>query len=108
MRRRLLGLLAVLLATVPLPAAAAGTRIRLVARDHEEHPLSGFRFTYQGLETLPTSQAGATELDLPPEHQPGLPIKILLLVPKSMRAEEWFLVNPLVNIPAPGTQAEVV
>jgi len=66
MRRRLLGLLALLLMAVPLPAAAVGTRILLVARDHEEHPLSGFCFAYQGLETLPTSRAGATKLDLPP------------------------------------------
>jgi len=108
MRRRLLGLLVVLLVAVQLPAAAAGTRIRLVARDHEDHPLSGFRFAYQGLETLPTSPAGATDLDLPPEHRPGQPVKILLLVPKPEKAEEWFLVNPLVNIPAPGTPAEVV
>ena len=108
MSRRLLGLLALLLITVTLPAAAAGTRILLVARDHEEHPLSGFRFTYLGLKTLPTDQGGATELDLPPEHRPGQPVKILLLVPNAKQAEEWFLVNSLVNIPAPGTPAEVV
>jgi len=107
MRRSLFGLLALLLMAAPLPAAA-GTRILLVARDHEEHPLSAFRFAYQGIETLPTSQAGATELDLPPENRPGQSVKILLLVPRSKQAEEWFLINPLVNIPAPGDQAEVV
>ncbi len=107
MRRRLLGFLVLLLAAVPLPAAA-GTRILLVARDHEDHPLSGFRFAYQGIESLPTSPAGATELDLPPEHRPGQQIKIFLLVPSSKRAEEWFLVNPQVNIPTGTAPAEVV
>lgn len=108
MRRRLLGLLALVFMAVPLPLAAAGTRILLVARDHEDHPLSGFRFAYQGIESLPTSQAGATELDLPPEHRPGQQIKIYLLVPASKRVEEWFLVNPQVNIPSGSTPAEVV
>jgi tetratricopeptide (TPR) repeat protein len=108
MRRRLLGLLALLLTAVPLPVIAAGTRILLVARDHEEHLLPGFRFAYQGIESLPTSKAGATELDLPPEHRPGQQIKLFLLVPTAKRAEEWFLVNPQVNIPSGTAPAEVV
>src|SRR5262245_44211953 len=108
MRQRLLGLLALLLTVVPLPATAAGTHILLVARDHEDHPLSDFRFAYQGVETLPTNRSGATELDLPAEHRPGQPIKIYLLVPSSKRAEEWFLVNPQVNVPSSTAPAEVV
>src|SRR6185436_3815637 len=108
MKRRLLGFLVLLLIAVPLQATAAGTRIMLVARDLEDQPLSGFRFSYQGIESLPTSSAGATELDLPPEHRPGQQIKIFLLVPKSKQAEEWFLVNPQVNIPSGTAPAEVV
>ena len=108
MRRRLLGLLFLLLSAVPFTASAAGTQILLVARDHEDRLLSGFRFMYQGIESKPTNQAGVTELDLPPEHRPGQQIKLHLVVPTSKQSEEWFLVDPMVNLPAPHAQAEVV
>ncbi|HSS50150.1 MAG TPA: tetratricopeptide repeat protein [Thermoanaerobaculia bacterium] len=105
MRRPLLWLLAVLLMAAALPAA--GTRILLVARDREEHLLPRFRFAYGGVESQATNQTGATELELPPDHRPGQQIKIHL-VPGSKQAEEWFLVNPQVNIPTGSASAELV
>ncbi|MBW8878213.1 MAG: tetratricopeptide repeat protein [Acidobacteria bacterium] len=96
-----------LLLTAATLAAAGGTRILLIARDHEDHPLPGVRFAFEGIESKATNQAGATELDLPTEHQPGQPIKLLLL-PSSKRSEEWFLVNSQVNIPNGASSAEVV
>jgi tetratricopeptide (TPR) repeat protein len=105
MRRQVLGVLGVLLMVAELPAA--GTRIQLVARDLEEHPLSRLRFAYGGVESQATSQSGATQLDLPPSHQPGQQIKVQLM-PGPRKAEEWFLVNPQVNIPAGSVHAELV
>src|SRR5262245_47484000 len=105
MRRQVLGVIGVLLMAAALPAA--GTRILLVARDREEHPLPRFRFAYGGVASLPTTQSGATELDLPADHRPGQQIKIQL-VPGSKQAEDWFLVNPQVNIPVGSASAELV
>lgn len=96
-----------LLLTLPMLAAPAVTRILLVARDLEDHPLPGFRFACGGFESQSTNKAGATELDLPQEHQSGQQIKILL-APGSKRTEEWFLVNPLVNVPTGSGSAELV
>src|SRR5258706_6178473 len=106
MRRQNLFILGLLLTATTL-AAAAGTRILLVARDLQEHPLSGFRFAFEGVASKVTARPGATELDLPPERQPGQSIKILLL-PGPKQSEEWFLVNPQVNIPTGSSSAEVV
>jgi tetratricopeptide (TPR) repeat protein len=87
--------------------AAAGIRMSLVARDLEDHPLSGFRFTYGGVTSDATSQAGTTELNLPPGQGPGQQIK-LFLVPHSKKLEDWFLVNPQVNIPSNSGFAELI
>jgi tetratricopeptide (TPR) repeat protein len=106
MRQKVLGYFAMLLTFSAL--AAAGEPILLVARDLDEHLLSGFRFAYGGVESPVTNRAGATELALPHEHQPGQQIKILLLVPDSRQSEEWFLVNSQVNIPTDSAPAEVV
>src|SRR5436305_6013706 len=105
MRRPLLLILCLVLAAPSL--AAAPSKLLLVAHDLEDHPLSSFRFTYAGVESRPTNQAGATELDLPAGHETGRAIRILLLSgPK--RAGDWFLVNPQVNIPSPGSSADAV
>ncbi len=40
-----------LLLTLPILAPAGAARILLVARDLDNHPLSGFRFTYGGVES---------------------------------------------------------
>lgn len=105
MRGIVLGLLGLLLAVVP--TASAGTRIMLVARDLEERPLPGLRFAHQGNESLPTNRTGATALNLKGKHPPGEQIKVTL-VSGPKQADEWFLVDPLVNIPGPNAQAEVV
>jgi len=106
MRRQLLGMIFLL---VPLGMLSAGTgaRMLLVARDLDEHPLAGFRFAYAGVASQPTNSAGATELDLPPNHPPGQQIRIQLLA-GSKQAEEWFLVAPQINIPSGSAPAEVV
>jgi tetratricopeptide (TPR) repeat protein len=106
MTRRPPAILCLALLTATTLAAAAG-KVLLVARDLEEHPLPGLRFAYGGVESRPTNPAGATELDLPAEPHPGQPIKILLL-PSAKAGEDWFLVNPQVNIPTAATSAEVV
>ncbi len=107
MRRLVLSTLAVLVPAAAL-SAAAGTRMFLVARDLDERPIAGVSFAYSGVQSLATTQAGATELDLPPEHPPGLPIKIYLVLSSELAKEEWFLVNSQVNIPLDPHPAEVV
>lgn len=82
-------------------------RMLLVARDAKEHPLGGFRFAYQSFKSLPTSDTGATELELPPKHRPGKQITILLASAPSQE-EDWFLINPLVNVPEISGSADVV
>lgn len=79
-------------------SAATAARILLVARDLDEHPLAGLRFAFAGVASQPTSQAGATELDLPPDHPAGQQIKIQLL-PGTKQADDWFLVAPQINVP---------
>ena len=105
--RRLVPALLVFLLTASMLFAAAGIRMSLVARDLEDHPLSGFRFTYGGVTSDATSQAGTTELNLPPGQGPGQQIK-LFLVPHSKKLEDWFLVNPQVNIPSNSGFAELI
>ena len=105
MRRHAAVAFGLLLAALPLPAAVP--KIKLVARDLEEKPLPGFRFAYAGMESLSTTPAGATELVLPPEHQEGRQIKIQLLsIAES--SDDWFLVNPQINIPSGSAPAELV
>ena len=106
MKRQFTTILGFLL-VVSISVAATGSRILLIARDLEDHPLSGFHFSYAGVESQATNRAGATELDLPPEQTPGQQIKILL-VHHSKHTEDWFLINPQVNIPAGSGSAEVV
>lgn len=107
MRSKLFGLLAFLLTAMPLPTAAAGTRILLMARDLEERPLPKLRFAWRGKESLPTTRTGATELDLIAQLSPGQQIKISL-VAGSTQSEGWFLINSQVNIPSGTDPAEVV
>jgi tetratricopeptide (TPR) repeat protein len=97
--------------TQPLPIRTAlpvsAAKILLIARDNEKHLLSGFIFAYQGVESTKTKRAGAAEITLPPDHPPGRRIEIHLAAsPK--KADEWFLVNPQINIPEPTGSAEVV
>ncbi|HSS47809.1 MAG TPA: tetratricopeptide repeat protein, partial [Thermoanaerobaculia bacterium] len=106
MRRQLLCTLGLLFMATALEAANS-TQILLIARDLKDHPLSGFRFSYEQVKSKPTNRAGATELDIPPKQQSGKNIKIQL-VPGSKRAVEWFLVNPQVNIPTYSDSAAVV
>jgi tetratricopeptide (TPR) repeat protein len=107
MRRRLFGFLTLLLMALPLLAAAAGTQILLVARDLEGRPLAGLRFTCRGSESLSTTRTGTTQLDLQAKLSPGQQIEIGL-VAGAKQAEEWFLVNSLVNIPADAAEVKVV
>lgn len=104
MSRQTHGFLALLLIAATLQAD--GPRIHLVARDLEGRPASGLRFMYERVKSRPTSRAGATELDLPADHRSGQQIKILLV--PSPQAEDWFPVNPRVNIPDRGNSATVV
>src|SRR5689334_8804889 len=106
MRKHVVVFVGAVLAVTTL-VMAASTRILLTARDNEDHPLSGFRFAYEGIESQPTTKSGATELNLPPDHRPGQKIKVLLL-PDRKRTEEWFLVNPQINIPTNSASAELV
>jgi tetratricopeptide (TPR) repeat protein len=93
--------------TASAALAEAGTRVLLVARDLEDHPLAGFRFSYGGAVSRATDPAGATRLDLPPGTGPGQQIKILL-VQSSKKTVDWFLINPQVNIPTGSASAELV
>jgi tetratricopeptide (TPR) repeat protein len=106
MTRRPLAILCLALLAATTLAAAAG-KILLVARDLDRRPLPGLRFAYGGVESRPTNRTGATELDLPAGPHPGEPIEILV-VPSTNAAEDWFLVNPQVNIPTAATSAAVV
>lgn len=101
----------------PLAAAPrlAGRRMLLLVHDDEEHPLAGVVLACEAVVSGKTNEAGGTELDLPPRHQPGEKIKLSLVAgpkPKNRRArtpkEEWFLVNSQVNIPSEGGSVEVV
>ncbi len=105
MKRRVAVALGLLLAALPLSAAVP--KILLVARDLEEKPLPGLRFAYASLESKKTTPAGATELVLPPEHQEGRQIKIQLLS-SAKKSDDWFLVNPQINIPSGSAPAELV
>jgi tetratricopeptide (TPR) repeat protein len=93
-----------LLAAPPLPLAAQ-SKILLQVRDLEEHPIREIRLTYGGVRSLPTNAEGATELNLPHNHPPGVPIK-LFLVPNPRK--DWFLTGPTINIPAEGFPAELI
>src|SRR5215813_14164887 len=106
MRRRLIGLLALLL-ILPLPAAAAGTHIQLIANDLEGKPLPGLRFACQGQESPATTRTGTTEFDLKAQQPPGQPLEIGL-VAGAKQADEWFLVNTQVQIPAGAFPVKVV
>lgn len=107
MRRRVLGFLGLLLMTAVL-STAADSQMVLVARDLEENVLSGFRFAYRGVESSATDVTGATSLGLPPDLPPGRQIKIQLVLSAKQTEEEWFLVDPQVNIPTGTEPAEVV
>jgi len=104
--KRAFGILGLLLLTTALPVSA-GPKILLIARDNDKHLLTGFIFAYQGVQSTKTNHTGAAEIILPPEHPPGRRIEIYL-VASPKREEEWFLVNPQINIPDPGGAAEVV
>ena len=107
MNRRVLGFLGLLLTAAAL-YAAVGSQIVLVARDLDENLLSGFRFSYMGVESRVT-ETGTTQLDLPHEgHSPGRQIKIHLVLTAKQAEEEWFLVDPQINIPTGTDPAEVV
>src|SRR6185436_8232660 len=93
---KVLGTIGLLLVATML-AAAPGKQILLVARDLADRPLSGIRFSYEKVKSRPTNRTGATELDLPPDQKTGQQIKIVLVA--STKGKDWFLVNPLVNIP---------
>ncbi len=99
--------LALLILRATTLLAGTGSQILLEARDLKNQPLAGIRFSYQGVKSARTNGKGVTELDLPPKQQTGQKIKIQL-AQGSTRADEWFLVNPEVNIPTESTSAAVV
>src|SRR4051794_20229471 len=88
-------------------AAAPGEQILLKARDLAGNPLPGLRFSFDQVKSKRTNPSGITELDLPPKRPPGQQIKINLEL-GSRRPEDWFLVNPQINIPINADPAEVV
>ncbi|HVR95103.1 MAG TPA: tetratricopeptide repeat protein [Thermoanaerobaculia bacterium] len=105
MRRLALGAICLFLAAAL--AAAPGEQILLKARDLAGNPLPGLRFSFDQVKSRKTNPSGITELDLPPQRPPGQQIKINL-VSSSKRSEDWFLVNPQINIPTDTDPAEVV
>ncbi|HEX3126755.1 MAG TPA: hypothetical protein VH394_05450, partial [Thermoanaerobaculia bacterium] len=105
MKRKTLICLALLLVAATLEAAP-GNQIVLVARDIEGKPVSGLRFVYELVKSGPTNKSGATALDLPADHRLGQQIRISLV--DSKQAEDWFLVDPMVNVPDGSDAATVV
>lgn len=69
MKRHLLAILGLVLSATAL-AAAGGKSILLVARDLEGRPLAGLRFTYAGIESGKTNQAGSIEFAVPASRAP--------------------------------------
>ncbi len=104
--RRQIAIMVALWLTTSILHAVNGTQMFLIARDVEDHPLSGFHFSYGGIESQATDQTGATELSLPPGAEPGQQIKLLLV--HSKKTKDWFLVNSQVNIPMGSAFAEMV
>jgi hypothetical protein len=68
--------------------------------------LPGLRFTYAGSESKATTNAGATELDLPADIPPGQAVRLFLVPGK--HNDDWFLVNPQINVPLTTSPADVV
>jgi hypothetical protein len=105
MTRLILGLV---LALVAAPAAGkTGQTILLVARDTENHRVPGVRFTYKEVKSALSNRKGEAELSLPLGDEPGQQIR-LSLVPRSKKTDDWFLVDPAVNVPNGSSPAEVV
>jgi hypothetical protein len=107
MRRTLLFLLGLVGAVGTLAAAKTGLTILLVARDLHSQRISGVRFTFQEVKTGLTNQQGEAELNLPLGDDPGKQIRVSL-VPSSTKSNDWFLVDPAINVPDTASPAEVV
>ena len=82
-----------LMAFMPIYSTAQDS-IFLTALDLEGRPLAGIRFSFQGYESRPTTDVGATEIALPDDITSGMQIKINVLP----SADDWFLVGSLVNV----------
>ncbi len=79
------------------PTLAAGqTELSIKALDPGGKVLAGIRFSFNGVESLPTTDAGVTGLVVP-ELAGGEAVKLDL--PRSL-SEEWFLVDSTVHAPA--------
>jgi len=90
-------------------SAEAVPRILLQARDPHGTALQGFRFVFEGAKTRSTNKDGQTELELPPEHVSGQQVNLQLLrAPKLKKRDEWFLVNPAINLALATGTTEVV
>ena len=84
-----------LLVLAALPNALfSDNKLFVTALDLEDRPLAGIRFSYQGVEGSPTTESGTTEITLPPDLEDGQQIKLLVL----RNAQDWLLVNPMVNV----------
>jgi hypothetical protein len=97
MRRNALAALLLVLAAATL-AAEAPARIRLEAHDVEGHPLAGLRFAVGPTAWPPTDSQGVAEIALPANLHAGQQIKVSLQSSPNP-LDEWFLVNPNVNVP---------
>jgi tetratricopeptide (TPR) repeat protein len=96
------------------PAAATARVVLLVARELRspgvaagEKLLPGLCFTYAGASSAKTNSVGATELPVPVGLRVGQQIEISF-VPCSKRAEDWILVNSMINVPDPSEPVHVV
>ena len=76
--------------------AAEQTEVSIKALDPHGKVLPGIRFTFAGVQSLPTDKTGVTDLQVPPLDA-GESIKVDL--PSSL-SEEWFLVDSMVHAPA--------
>lgn len=84
--------------------------VRVIALDPAGVAVADIRFTYQGVETAPTTDAGMTEVRVPLGAGRTIPAgsAIELSLPGSVGAT-WFLIDDTVHVPGPGAPpAEVV
>ncbi len=94
--------LAATLLYAPAGLAQQTLVLPIQALDQEGVAVPGVRFTYSGVETLDTTDAGVTELRIPlapgKDVPPGTALELGL--PASL-GRTWFLIDDTVHVPAP-------